>query len=84
MGHYDSSYEEEDDRRREKVLEIEMKARRKALDELAPVLKTISKTEYTLHVPDRFLWALQDYERWLKEDLAEWEKEHLVKKLKGK
>lgn len=64
-------------------IDREMKARRKALDELTPLKQTIGMTRYYLHTPDRFIWALEDYQRWLTEGLEEWENTQVVKKLKG-
>jgi hypothetical protein len=74
MGHYDADYEADIEARREHS----MKKRRKAIDALDVLIKIAPD-----NAPDRFLWAMQDYQRWLLEGLEEWEADHIVKKLKG-
>jgi cytochrome c-type biogenesis protein CcmE len=64
--------------RRKEYIAGSMKQHRKALTALDVLVE--HKPEYT---PDRFVWALEDYRRWLNDGLEEWEAEHIVKKLKG-
>jgi len=78
MGHYDSSYEDDYDRRYKIETAKDMKARRKAVDALNHSMKDLH-----VHTPERFIWAFEDYKRWLLEGLVEWEQENIVEKLKG-
>lgn len=78
MGHYDSSYEDDRDKRHKAETAKDMKARRKAVNVLNQLMENLH-----VHTPERFIWSLEDYRRWLLEGLVEWEAETIVEKLKG-
>ena len=84
MGHYDSIYEADDERIAKNNLRAEMTAKRKLINDIRILKNQILKAHYSAPTPDRFVWALEDFERWANEGLDEWEREHIVKKLKGK
>lgn len=84
MGHYDSSYEADDERISKDNLQSEMAAKRKLINDIRILKNQILKAQHSAPTPDRFVWALEDFERWANEGLEEWECEHVVKKLKGK
>jgi len=84
MGHYDSSYEADDERIAKNNLRAEMTAKRKLINDIRILQNQIMKASHSAPVPDRFVWSLEDFERWANEGLEEFEEEQVVKKLKGK
>jgi uncharacterized Rmd1/YagE family protein len=84
MGHYDSDYEDTEREISKERLKYEMKAKRKTLGKLDKLLAQIDIANTVIDTPERFMWALEDYRRWLNEGLDEWERDHIVDILKAK